>query len=36
MTDFPVTIFHNPACGASRNALPTIVPPGTSRPLSNI
>lgn len=34
MTDFPITIFHNPACGTSRNALamlraggyaPTIV-----------
>jgi arsenate reductase len=24
MTDFPITIFHNPACGTSRNALEMI------------
>jgi arsenate reductase (glutaredoxin) len=24
MSDFPVTIFHNPACGTSRNALAMI------------
>ncbi|WP_374659071.1 arsenate reductase (glutaredoxin) [Phenylobacterium sp.] len=24
MTDFPVTIFHNPACGTSRNTLAMI------------
>lgn len=24
MTDFPVTIFHNPACGASRNVLALV------------
>ncbi len=24
MTDFPVTVFHNPACGTSRNVLATI------------
>lgn len=24
MTDFPVTIFHNPACGTSRNTLDLI------------
>lgn len=24
MTDFPITIFHNPACGTSRNALAMI------------
>lgn len=28
MTDFPVTIFHNPACGTSRNALAMIVAAG--------
>jgi arsenate reductase len=24
VTDFPITIFHNPACGTSRNALEMI------------
>lgn len=24
MTDFPITLFHNPACGTSRNALAMI------------
>ena len=24
MTDFPITIFHNPACGTSRNTLALI------------
>ena len=24
MTDFPITIFHNPACGTSRNVLAMI------------
>lgn len=24
MTDFPITIFHNPACGTSRNALAMV------------
>ena len=24
MTDFPITIFHNPACGTSRNSLAMI------------
>lgn len=24
MTDYPITIFHNPACGTSRNALEMI------------
>jgi arsenate reductase len=24
MTDFPITIYHNPACGTSRNTLATI------------
>lgn len=24
MTDFPITIFHNPACGTSRNTLAII------------
>lgn len=24
MSDFPITIFHNPACGTSRNALAMI------------
>ncbi len=24
MTDFPVTVFHNPACGTSRNVLAAI------------
>ena len=24
MTDFPITIFHNPSCGTSRNALAMI------------
>lgn len=28
MTDFPVTIFHNPACGTSRNALAMIQAAG--------
>lgn len=24
MTDFPVTVFHNPACGTSRNVLEMV------------
>lgn len=28
MTDFPVTIFHNPACGTSRNVLAMVVAAG--------
>lgn len=28
MTDFPVTIFHNPRCGTSRNALAMIEAAG--------
>ena len=28
MTDFPITIFHNPACGTSRNALAMIQAAG--------
>ncbi|MBI1682970.1 arsenate reductase (glutaredoxin) [Caulobacter hibisci] len=28
MTDFPVTIFHNPKCGASRNTLAIIEAAG--------
>lgn len=28
MTDFPVTIFHNPACGTSRNTLALIEAAG--------
>lgn len=28
MTDFPVTIFHNPKCGTSRNALAMIEAAG--------
>lgn len=28
MTDFPITIFHNPACGTSRNALAMIEAAG--------
>jgi arsenate reductase len=28
MTDFPVTIFHNPACGTSRNTLAMIEAAG--------
>jgi arsenate reductase len=28
MTDFPITVFHNPACGTSRNALAMIVAAG--------
>jgi len=28
MTDFPVTIFHNPACGSSRNALAMVEAAG--------
>ncbi|PZQ56412.1 MAG: arsenate reductase (glutaredoxin) [Phenylobacterium zucineum] len=28
MTDFPVTIFHNPACGTSRNTLGIITAAG--------
>lgn len=28
MTDFPITIFHNPACGTSRNALAMIEATG--------
>jgi arsenate reductase len=28
MTDFPVTIFHNPDCGTSRNALAMIKAAG--------
>jgi len=28
MTDFPITIFHNPACGTSRNTLAIIQAAG--------
>jgi arsenate reductase len=28
MSDFPVTIYHNPACGTSRNALAMILAAG--------
>jgi arsenate reductase len=28
MTDFPVTIYHNPDCGTSRNALAMILAAG--------
>jgi arsenate reductase len=28
MTDFPITIFHNPACGTSRNTLAMIEAAG--------
>jgi arsenate reductase len=28
MTDFPITIYHNPACGTSRNALAMIEAAG--------
>jgi arsenate reductase len=28
MTDFPITIFHNPACGTSRNTLAMIKAAG--------
>jgi arsenate reductase (glutaredoxin) len=28
MTDFPITIYHNPDCGTSRNALAMIVAAG--------
>ena len=28
MTDFPVTVFHNPACGASRNVLAMVEAAG--------
>lgn len=28
MTDFPVTVFHNPACGTSRNVLAMIEAAG--------
>jgi len=28
MTDFPVTIFHNPACGTSRNVLAAVEAAG--------
>jgi arsenate reductase len=31
MTDFPVTIFHNPACGTSRNVVSMVETAG-SRP----
>lgn len=31
MTDFPVTVFHNPACGTSRNVL-TMVEAAGYRP----
>jgi arsenate reductase (glutaredoxin) len=24
MSDFPITVFHNPACGTSRNVLAMI------------
>jgi arsenate reductase len=24
MTDFPIVVFHNPACGASRNVVEMI------------
>ena len=28
MTDFPITVFHNPACGTSRNVLAMIEAAG--------
>lgn len=28
MTDFPVTVFHNPACGTSRNVLAAVKEAG--------
>jgi len=28
MSDFPITVFHNPACGTSRNALAMILVAG--------
>ncbi|HYC67310.1 arsenate reductase (glutaredoxin) [Brevundimonas sp.] len=28
MTDFPVTVFHNPACGVSRNVLAMVEAAG--------
>ena len=28
MTDFPVTIFHNPACGTSRNVVSMVEAAG--------
>ena len=28
MTDFPVTVFHNPACGTSRNVVAMIEAAG--------
>lgn len=28
MTDFPITFFHNPACGTSRNALAMVQAAG--------
>ncbi len=28
MTDFPVTVFHNPACGTSRNVLAMVEAAG--------
>ena len=28
MTDFPVTVFHNPACGTSRNVLAMVEASG--------
>ena len=30
MADFPVTVFHNPACGTSRNALAAVEAAGYS------
>ena len=30
MSDFPVTIYHNPACGASRNTLALIRAAGNA------
>ena len=30
MTDFPITIFHNPSCGTSRNVLAMIEAAGYS------
>ena len=28
MSDFPVTVFHNPACGTSRNVLAMVEAAG--------
>ncbi len=30
MSDFPITFYHNPACGTSRNALAMVVAAGYS------